>query len=69
VKTEDGMKIKTEVFFEDPEAVEEQKKAKQEEIEERIKKIPNPAFLSKGMLYSAYGSQIARLVVSSEDIN
>ena len=61
--------LKTEVFFEEPETAEEEKKAEQQDIEERVKKIPNPAHLSKGMLYSAYGSQVARLVIASEDIN
>lgn len=60
--------LKTEVFFEEPETAEEEK-AEQQDIEERIKNIPSPAFLSKGMLYSAYGSQVARLVISGEDIN
>ena len=61
--------LKTEVFFEEPETAEEEKKVEQQDIEERIKNIPSPAFLSKGMLYSAYGSQVARLVISGEDIN
>ena len=61
--------LKTEVFFEDPETEEERKKAELEGIEKTIKKVPNPAFLSKGMLFSAYGSQVARLVISGEDIN
>lgn len=66
---DDSKLFKTEVFFEDPETVEERRKAEQKDIEERVKKIPQPAHLSKGMLYSAYGSQIARLVIASEDIN
>lgn len=70
MRIDDGTNIiETEVFFEDPETEEERKKAELEEIEKTIKKIPNPAFLSKGMLYSAYGSQVARLVIASEDIN
>ncbi len=61
--------LNTEVFFEDPETEEERKKAELDEIEKTIKKVPSPAFLSKGMLFSAYGSQVARLVISGEDIN